>query len=85
MHIPIALDIVDDSNVSGGVQTLGGDETSLAGALTGNGISVSGGNKNFTLIFDSDGTGRPKDLALSTIIQSANFWLCWRFKSQQWQ
>ena len=80
MHIPIALDIVDDSNVSGVMQTLGGDETFLVGVLTGNGISVSGGNNSFTLIFDPDGTGRPNDLALGTITQSANFWLCWRFK-----
>ena len=62
----VALDIFDDNSVTGVMVTLRGDETTLTGTRTGNSISVSGGNNNFTLSFDPDGTDSSNDLALGT-------------------
>ena len=62
----VALDILDDDSVTGFMVTLRGDETTLTGTRTGNSISVSGGNNNFTLSFDPDGTDSSNDLALGT-------------------
>ena len=55
-----------DNSVTGVMVTLIGDETPLTGTLTGNNISVLGGNHSFTLTFDSDGTDPSNDLALGT-------------------
>ena len=46
--------------------TLRDDETALTGTLTGNAISVSGGDNNFTLAFDPDGTDSSNDSVLGT-------------------
>lgn len=62
----IALDILEDNSISGVMVTLRGDETPLSGTLTGNDIAVSGGNNNFTITFDADGTDSSNDIALGT-------------------
>ena len=62
----VAMDIFDDNSVSGVMVTLRGDETMLTGTLTGNSISVSGGNNDFDLSFDPDGSDSSNDAALGT-------------------
>ena len=62
----IALDIMEGNSISGVMVTLRGDETPLSGTLTGNDIAVSGGNHNFTITFDADGTDSSNDVALGT-------------------
>lgn len=61
----LALDILDDDNVTGVMVTLRGDETELTGTHTGSSITVSGSNDSFTLSFDPDGSDSSNDALLS--------------------
>lgn len=54
--------------------TLRGDITDLTGMLTGNEITVSGGEHSFTLTFDPDGTDSSNDLALGNVAGFVGTW-----------
>ena len=63
----IGLDVMNDDSVSGILVTLRGDETALSGTLSNGVITVSGGEFNFTLDFDADGSNPANDEALGTV------------------